>query len=325
MLVHLRLNVPAGLADEVTSTLADDDRLTNLARLRGASLRPAGDVIEFDVAREATSDLLDTLTSLGLSRDGGIVIEQPLGTPFDAATDVEKAAHGDPDDAVIWHLVRTEAERSSRPTATYLVFLTIATALASIAVITDSAVLVVGAMVVGPEFSVVAAICTGLALGNWRLAGRSAWTLTWTFAFAIVAIMALAFIAAACGLVTADDITRARPQTSFIWRPDVWSFIVALLAGAAGVLAMATDKTSAMVGVFISVTTVPAAGNLALGLAILDRGEIAGSAAQLGMNIAGMVTAGVVTLVVQRTIWRRLSAEARLRSSNRRLGARVRP
>ena len=63
-------------------------------------------------------------------------------------------------------------------------------------------------------------------------------------------------------------VTRPRPNTGFIWHPDMWSFMVALVAGAAGVLALAIEKTSTMVGVFISVTTVPAAGNLALGLAV---------------------------------------------------------
>lgn len=100
---------------------------------------------------------------------------------------------------------------------------------------------------------------------------------------------------------------------------------MALLAGTAGVLALATDKTSAMVGVFISVTTVPAAGNLALGLAIFDTAEITGSAAQLAMNLAGMIIAGVLTLVVQRLVWRHLSDAMRHRSSERRLRAQLGP
>ena len=110
------------------------------------------------------------------------------------------------------------------------------------------------------------------------------------------------------GLVDLEDITRPRPSTGFIWHPDAWSFIVALLAGTAGALALALAKQATMVGVFISVTTVPAAGNLALGLAFGAGGEIAGSAAQLGLNIAGMVIAGAVVLVVVRLVWARLSA-----------------
>jgi hypothetical protein len=66
------------------------------------------------------------------------------------------------------------------------------------------------------------------------------------------------------------------------------------------------------VGVFISVTTVPAAGNLALALGTWAPSEMRGSAAQLGVNIAGMVLAGVVVLVLQRLLWSRV-----LRTSQR--------
>jgi len=91
-------------------------------------------------------------------------------------------------------------------------------------------------------------------------------------------------------------------MTGFIWHPDRWSFIVALVAGAAGVLATTTAKSAAMVGVFISVTTVPAAGNLALALATWAPDEVRGSASQLVVNIAGMVLAGTMTLWVQRLV-----------------------
>ena len=46
--------------------------------------------------------------------------------------------------------------------------------------------------------------------------------------------------------------------------------VVALLAGAAGVLSVTAGRTNVLVGVFISVTTVPAAGNLAVALALAD-------------------------------------------------------
>lgn len=315
MLVHLRLNLPADLSRTVLERWSSDERMTDVALYSGASQRPEGDVLEADVAREAVSDVLEELTDLGADSRGGIVLTQPLGTPFEAADRVEKEAAGDPDDAVVWRVVERTAEDSSRVTPAFLFFLCIAVALAAIAVLTDSAILVVGAMVVGPEFSAVAAVCTGLALGKWRLAARSAWSLLWAFAVATAVVAVLAWIASLCGAVTTADLTAARPQTGFIWRPDMWSFVVALLAGAAGVWALATDKTSAMVGVFISVTTVPAAGNLALGIALGDPSEIGGSAAQLGINVVGMVLAGVATLMTQRIVWRRIGTERRHRWS----------
>jgi hypothetical protein len=81
---------------------------------------------------------------------------------------------------------------------------------------------------------------------------------------------------------------------------------VALIAGAAGVLALSTAKANAMVGVFISVTTVPAAGNLALALGTWTPSEMRGSIAQLAVNLVGMMLAGVLVLLVQRALWNRV-------------------
>lgn len=59
---------------------------------------------------------------------------------------------------------------------------------------------------------------------------------------------------------------------------------------------------------FISVTTIPAAGNVALGLALGAPGEIWGSLLQLVLNISGMALAGWLTLALRQAIWARMSA-----------------
>ena len=204
---------------------------------------------------------------------------------------------------MIWESVAAAADDGSVPTVSYLVFLVLAVVLAAIAVITDSAILVIGAMVVGPEFSAVAAAAAGLVLGRWAMVGRSLALLALSFAFAVAVVVVLALVARATGLLTADLVTAPRPNTGFIWHPDAWSFIVALVAGAAGALALAIEKSATMVGVFISVTTVPAAGNLALGVAVWDGGEILGSLAQLGANISGMVISGTLLLLFVKLCW----------------------
>lgn len=303
MLVHLRLTAPADLTDAVVATLVGHAWITNVTVQRGACVQPEGDLVECDLAKEKAGDVVDQLDELGLDKRGGIVITTPTGTPFDGAARLGEAAPGHPDDAVIWDSVESQAEAGAVPTLSFHVFLVIAVALAAIAVITDSAVLVVGAMVVGPEFSAIAAMSAGIVLGRPRLVWRGLRLVVLSFLLAVLVVTVLALLARAGGLVTAADVTRARPNTGFIWHPDAWSFIVALLAGAAGALALAIEKTATMVGVFISVTTVPAAGNLALGLATWERGEIDGSLAQLGANIGGMVVAGALTLLFVRIAW----------------------
>jgi uncharacterized hydrophobic protein (TIGR00271 family) len=308
VLSHFRLTVPSDLSERVTALLLDDECVTNVTVQADAVLLPPGDLIECDVARESAHRLLTGLAELGLDERGGIVIVAPNGTPFRAAEELDRRAPGHPDDAVIWESVEAKAYEGSVPTLSYHVFLLIAVALAGIAVVTDSAVLVVGAMVVGPEFSTISATCAGIVLGRWALVGRSLRLLMLSFLFAIAVVAVLALAMRACGGLTSDEVTRPRPNTGFIWHPDKWSFIVALLAGVAGALALAVERTATMVGVFISVTTVPAAGNLALGLAVWDADEILGSSAQLAANIGGMLLAGSALLLLVRTSWPWLAA-----------------
>lgn len=305
MLLHLRLNVPSDLVDEVLGILDHHECATNLTRVRDASLEPRGDLIEVDVAREITSDVLQSLEDAGLQESGGILLTTPFSTPFKAADEIEKAAPGAPEDAVVWSDVLEQAEDAVRWTVTFQIFLVLAVMLAAIAVITDSPILVVGAMVVGPEFGTVAAIAIGAVFGRWDLVGRAIGLLVVGFTIAILLTCLVAGVLALTPLLDSDMLGQPRPMTSFIWKPDAWSFLVAILAGAAGALGMSTNHGNAMVGVFISVTTVPAAGNLALALALWDPTEMGGSALQLGVNLLGMSLAGFAVIAVQRTVWDR--------------------
>ncbi|WP_433156937.1 DUF389 domain-containing protein [Kribbella sp. CA-247076] len=302
--MHLRLIVPPDRSKRVLDTLVDDPRVTSIVRLPGAAHRPAGDVIECDVTREATSEILGWLKQQGLYDDGSVAIALVDAAPSRNARQAEKAAPGAPDDAVIWDAVVDKAYNEAKGSWVYYAFLTLATMIAAVAVITDSSILVVGAMVVGPEFGVVAALAVGLALGNAGLTWRAAWLLVLGFLLAIVVTTLAALVARAVGWIDTSDVIAARPLTGFIWRPDKWSAVVAVLAGCAGVLSQTAGRANALVGVFISVTTVPAAGDLALSIAVWAPEQIGGSAAQLGINLGGMTAAGVVTLLLQRRIWR---------------------
>ncbi|MFF1819455.1 DUF389 domain-containing protein [Kribbella sp. NPDC058245] len=302
--MHLRLIVPSDRSDRVLNALVGDPRVTSVVRLPGAAQRPAGDVIECDVTREATSDILDFLKEQGLYDDGSVAVAQVEASPSRNARATEKAAPGAPDDAVIWDAVVDQAYNEAGTSWSYYAFLTLATMIAAVAVVTDSSILVVGAMVVGPEFGVVAALAVGLALRNQGLTWRAVRLLVLGFLLAIAVTTVAALLARAVGWVDTDSVTAARPLTGFIWRPDKWSAVVAVLAGCAGVLSQTAGRSNALVGVFISVTTVPAAGDLALSVALWAPDHIGGAAAQLGINLAGMTLAGVLTLLVQRAIWR---------------------
>jgi uncharacterized hydrophobic protein (TIGR00271 family) len=312
--LHLRLIAPDDCTHPARSLLAGHDGVTNVVVLPGAGIQPAGDVILADVAREAANEVLDELRALGLAERGSIAVENVDVSISAAADRAEDQAPGEGEDAVVWAELSARARDESTLSAAYLVFFSVASVLAGIAVLLDSAVLVVGAMIVGPEFGALAGVCLGFVLRRGQVVRRSLVALLTGFAVGILVTVAATWLLSALGLVDSGQLFQPRPQTDFIYRPDAMSFVVAFLAGIAGMLALTSAKSGALVGVLVSVTTIPAAGDAAVALAFAlsadpsrPRGDYlhqaGNSAGQLLLNLLGLVLAGVLTLWIQRTLW----------------------
>jgi uncharacterized hydrophobic protein (TIGR00271 family) len=314
---HLRVNSPRELTPDVLAVLREEPAVSSLSCARGASLEPEGDLVEADVAREAVNDVVDRIRDLGVHLTGTLQI-QPVATWLSqAGLEAEQRTPGSSADAVVWADVTQRAYEESELNWTYLSFMTFATLIAGIAIVLDSQILVIGAMVLGPEFVAIAALGLALVRRRYSLFGYALRSLLVGFAVAIVIVTLLALAARGLGWITRDMVTAARPDTAFIYSPDKWSFIVAIVAAAAGVLSLTSAKVGGLSGVFISVTTVPAAGNVALGLAFGLDHEIWGSLLQLVLNISGMALAGWATLAFQQAVWSRMS-ERRARLLRRR-------
>ena len=305
-MLRLQVSTAAPLTDQVLAALADDSAVSSLALIPGASLKPPGDVVFADVAREGANEIIDRLRALDVQREGTIAIE-PMATwishPGFAA---DRRTPGSSADSVVWTEVVQRAYEESELNWTYLTFMTLATLIAGIAIVLDSQILVIGAMVLGPEFGAIAALGVALVRRRRSLFGLAAGTLVSGFVVAIVMTTLAAVAGRALGWVTIEDVTGPRPGTAFIYSPDKWSFIVALIAAAAGVLSLTSAKVGGLSGVFISVTTVPAAGNVALGLAFGAGSALWGSTLQLLINVTGMMLAGWATLAFQQAVWSRV-------------------
>jgi len=315
--IHLRISLPADLTDEVVRCLADDPAVSDLTRIAGASIQPEGDLVEADVAREAANDVIERLRAMGVADRGTLSINRVGAWISERAYEAERHAPGRGADAVVWVDVAHRAYEESELNFTYLSFMTLATMIAGIAIIVDSQILVIGAMVLGPEFGPIAALGGALVRRRATMFRLAARTLVLGFVVAIAVTTLAALVGRALGWVSAASVAADRPATNFIYSPTKWSFIVAIIAAAAGVLSLTSARVGGLSGVFISVTTVPAAGNIALGLAFGLGSEIWGSTLQLVLNLVGMILAGWLTLAFQQLVWRRISAH-RVRVAARR-------
>ena len=108
-----------------------------------------------------------------------------------------------------------------------------------------------------------------------------------------------------------DFSQQNHPFTDFISKPDEFTAIVAILAGIAGILSLTSAKSGALVGVLISVTTIPAAANIGVAAALGDSKEWLGAMGQLTLNLTLIVLSGVAVLFIQRRLYLRRKAKHR--------------
>jgi uncharacterized hydrophobic protein (TIGR00271 family) len=306
-MLHFRITSPPEMTTDVVEVLSSDPAVSELAVMRGVSMRPAGDVVLADVAREAANDVVDRLHELDLHKHGSVHIEPVHTWMSQRGFDAQELAPGSSADAVVWAEVTQHAYEDSEANWTFMSLISLATLIAGIAIVLDSQILIIGAMVIGPEFGAVAALGVALVRRRTALFSTAARTLILGFVVGIFVTTLAALAGRALGWMTVGDVTAPRPDTGFIYTPDRWSFLVALIAASAGVLALTSARVGGLSGVFISVTTIPAAGNVALGIAFGVGDEIWGSIMQLLINLTGMALAGWVTLAIQEAVWSRVS------------------
>jgi hypothetical protein len=84
--------------------------------------------------------------------------------------------------------------------------------------------------------------------------------------------------------------------------------VVAFVAGAAGILALGRAKSGAVVGVLVSITTIPVASNIGVALAMGNPSEAGKSLSILLVNLAGLLAGGLFTLLGTRIWARRIEA-----------------
>jgi uncharacterized hydrophobic protein (TIGR00271 family) len=298
--IHLRIVAPEEVAHQALEVLSASPAVLNIVHLHGAARKPVGDVVLCDVAREEASVILGDLKELDIPRVGSIAVEHIDTALSDRADAAEKAAPGLPSDAVVWEEVEQHTSENTELSIGFVLFMVLAMQIGAVGILLDQPILIVGAMVVGPEFGPLAGLSVALIQRRPDFARRSFSALGVGFPAGIVGAFVATLIYKWTGVAPDDFSTAAHNLTGFISNPDFFSFTVAFAAGIVGMLSLTNAKSGALIGVLISVTTIPAASNIGVAAAYDDRGQAGGAAGQLAINLTAIVLAGVLTLFIQR-------------------------
>ena len=219
-MVHLRIVTPHDLTEKVIALLETSHSTSNLVRLDGAALKPSGDLILCDIAREDASVLVEDMKELGVPRRGSISITEIASQVSEAAREAERAAHGSGADAVVWEEVEARTSESTELSGTFVAFLALACLIASVGIFVGSPILIVGAMIVGPEFGPLAGLCVALIERRRGVAVRSLTALAVGFPIGITAAFLFTLFCVAIGILDSSFHSSENDLVRFIVKPE---------------------------------------------------------------------------------------------------------
>jgi uncharacterized hydrophobic protein (TIGR00271 family) len=312
-MLHVRVVSPAAVTGLLLARLGELPGIQNLIVLERAVHRPDGDAVLFDVTDSAANPVFLALRDLGLDRDSPIAVQQV--DAFLAATGRPGRRIGSParEVAPVWEMVEATIRAGAVYSPSFFSLLILAGLIGAVGILTNSQILIVGAMVVGPEYNAIIAAALGINQRDARLIGDGLLALVAGFSAAIVVTLAFGVAVRAAGKAPELFLHDIRPVSALINAPNIFSVVVAILAGIVGVVSLTEARANALIGVFISVTTIPAAADIGVSLAFGSWREAWGSALQLLLNVVLLIAVGAGGLSTQRGMWRVLDARQRRR------------
>jgi len=303
-MLRVRVVSPAGLTGPLLERLTAAPGVQNLVVLQAAVHRPEGDAVHFDLTEGAANPVFRELRELGLARQGSISVERVDATLAAAGAAGETGALRR-ETAPVWEMVEAIIRGGAVYAPSFYGLLIIAGLIGAVGILTNSQILIVGAMVVGPEYNAIIAVALGFSTRDRPLVRDGLLALLWGFLVAIVMTLLFGLAVRASGDTPAQFLQGVRPVSDLINAPNMFSVIVAILAGLVGVVSLTESRANALIGVFISVTTIPAAADVGVSVAYGSWGEAGGSLLQLLLNVVLLIVVGIGGLSTQRAIWRR--------------------
>jgi uncharacterized hydrophobic protein (TIGR00271 family) len=264
--------------------------------------------VQCDVRSSAANSVLTRLKACCDPAAGPVAIEVVDAVVGERPSPAAKFGVVQRDIAPVWDVVDAKIRSDAVYAPSFYTLLAIAGLIGAVAILINSQILLVGAMVVGPEYNAIMGVALGIDRRNRRQVTRGLMALVAGFLAAIVLTMLFGLVIRGSGETPKAFYQGVRPVSALISSPDVFSVVVAILAGIAGVVSLTESRAGALIGVFISVTTIPAAANMGLSIAYADWDRALGSTYQLLLNVVVLIVVGALVMRLQRRIWRSRSA-----------------
>ncbi len=292
----VQVTIPAGKRETVLGTLNDEG--IDYVVTDETSGRKYTALVYFPLPTSAVEPVLDELQSTGPEDDAYTVVvdaQTVISRRFEALEE-EYAQKGAEEGRISRQELQTEASQLTPDFLVYVTMTVISAVVATAGLLLDSPAVVVGSMVIAPLIGPALAASVGTVTEDHDLFVQGVKYQALGVALAIASAAMFAWFVRTANLVPPGLDVLAIGEVSKRLRPDVLSLVIALAAGVAGVLSLATAVSVALVGVMIAAALIPPAAAVGIGLAWGLPVAAAGSTVLVLVNLLSVNLVGLVTL-----------------------------
>ena len=293
----IQVRVPGAVREAVTAALAGEDieyLLTEEASGRGAV------IIEIPVPTGAVEGVLELLYDAGLSEDAYTVVsdiqETETGTQnIESLT--ERFVEGPPGEGLSHPRLRERALDLQPGRATYVAFAALSAVVAVAGLLLNSAIVIVGAMVIAPFAGSSLSASVGAVISDREMVTESVVSQLLGLLVGFASALAVSLFVRVTAFVPAELAVAKIEQVGFFLTPSLLALAIAVCAGAAGALALATDLPVSIAGVAIAAAIVPSVATAAIGVVWTQPLVVLGAVVLLFMNIVFINLTAYLALV----------------------------
>lgn len=278
-------------------------------------------LVQVPVPDGASEALLEYLYDAGLNRDA-YTVSSDATTPDETVNQQlsEQFVEGPKGAFGISHPEIRERALDLQPNRpTYIALAALSAIVAASGLLLDSAIVIVGAMVIAPFAGSSLSASVGAVIDDRAMLLRSVNSQMLGLLVGFVSALVLALGLKQTSFVPSNTAIAQIEQVSLFLTPNFLALAIALCAGAAGALALATDLPVSIAGVAIAAAIVPSVATAAIGVVWGDTVVTLGAVVLLFVNIVFINVAAYLALVglgyrssLDLDVWTDATASARV-------------
>ena len=292
----VQLTIPTGKRETILERL--DEKGIDYVVTDETSGRGYTAVVYFPLPTGAVESVLDALREEGIEEDAYTVVvdaETVVSRKFQQLR--EEYEQGDvEEDRISRQELSSHAEDLTPTFGVYVTLTVVSAVVATAGLLLDSPAVVVGSMVIAPLIGPALGATIGTVLDDADLLYGALKYQALGVALAIASAAVFAWLVRLGNIVPPGMVIADVDEIAERLAPDLLSLAIALGAGVAGILSIATGVSVALVGVMIAAALIPPAAAAGIAIAFGEPSAAIGSTVLVLVNVLSVNLAGLVTL-----------------------------